>query len=356
MTWLPENQNKARNNSALTREQQMEREEDARARAVRSWNSFQDRADQYRADNPDFKGGITSDFLEQAGGKYSVRNLNAQAAGQQAQEQLQAKAQTTALTNPTTPKPTGPRHAAPAQAIPPTAADIRGQQPPRPQAPTGMMPKPSAPKATSPTPSPAPWGGQDQLPRPAQRNSGNYGERPSTGYLSPDSEVVDSEKAREDLDYDPGYFDNDIVNGILSGDAWGVISGNPGPISRINREAIDATARQFEGRAHNNTADAFRHAYWSYRMAKELGPNRAKDIGDGHEHRPYDQEEPYNTIKKNPPKLSENERLMDLYNNRVGRELYKKYGGSGKTAEEIILQAIEDGLLRTKPYTSQTAK
>ncbi|MBC7951185.1 MAG: hypothetical protein H7Z12_05090 [Rhodospirillaceae bacterium] len=55
----------------------------------------------------------------------------------------------------------------------------------------------------------------------------------------------------------------------------------------------------------NGDGDAFRHALWAYKMAKEIGDGPAKAFGDAHE-------------RDDRP---DGERLMDLYNNALGRQL-----------------------------------
>ena len=101
-------------------------------------------------------------------------------------------------------------------------------------------------------------------------------------------------------------------------------------------------------------ADAFRHAYWSTTMARDIGIKNAKIIGDNHEK--------YGSGLILPTE-------MDLYNNEVGRDAYeylakKKFdklpegmqiwlkinGGdhrvvsvSGEEIQEYLLHLIETG-------------
>jgi hypothetical protein len=67
-----------------------------------------------------------------------------------------------------------------------------------------------------------------------------------------------------------------------------------------------AQARAAGVSAHNNRFDAERHARWTYRMAKELGPTIATIAGIGHEIGNIAHFEPLG------------EALMDLHNNGVG--------------------------------------
>ena len=85
----------------------------------------------------------------------------------------------------------------------------------------------------------------------------------------------------------------------------------------------------------NNAADAFRHALWSYKMAKRMGYATAKRIGDGHE------------ITVPSP---QGVRLMDLYNNEVGRQLAAVTSNHDLSDEDVIFKALRDGKLRIKPF------
>jgi len=82
---------------------------------------------------------------------------------------------------------------------------------------------------------------------------------------------------------------------------------------------------------HNDAADAFRHAYWSYTMAKAFGPAEAQLFG-AHE-----------VSSVNPA----GERYMDLYNNQIGRNLAES--GQGEPVN-IIKNAVGKGLTRNGPF------
>ena len=85
----------------------------------------------------------------------------------------------------------------------------------------------------------------------------------------------------------------------------------------------------------DNESDAFRHALWSYKMAKHLSRKTAKKFADA-----YEISEP-NRIEI---------RLMDLYNNEVGRRLAADPANHNRPDEEVILEALRQGLLRTRPF------
>lgn len=73
------------------------------------------------------------------------------------------------------------------------------------------------------------------------------------------------------------------------------------------REAVSATARLYTGSLHNGNADAFRHFYWNFRMARNagIGPVWAERWGTAHE------------ATEGNPSL---EKAMDLFNNGKGRD------------------------------------
>ncbi len=89
------------------------------------------------------------------------------------------------------------------------------------------------------------------------------------------------------------------------------------------------------------TADAFRHIYWSYRMTEKLGPDAAKKFADGHE------------ITDPTP---DGDRLMDLFNNNLGRRLAVDPANKGRPAGDVILEAIKKGDAQTQPFKTRSTK
>ncbi len=85
----------------------------------------------------------------------------------------------------------------------------------------------------------------------------------------------------------------------------------------------------------NDEADAFRHALWSFNMTKRLGAEAAKESGDAHE-----------ISQPNP----DGERLMDLYNNHVGRRLALDPKNKKRRAKDVIMEALRNGQLQTRPF------
>ena len=77
----------------------------------------------------------------------------------------------------------------------------------------------------------------------------------------------------------------------------------------------------------NDARDAFRHCFWSCRMAQEIGAGQAKEVGDLHE-----------TCGSN----SAAEIAMDLHNNDVGRG----YGTPKADCNKLCLAGIKNGDLQ----------
>lgn len=106
--------------------------------------------------------------------------------------------------------------------------------------------------------------------------------------------------------------------------------------SELGEVAVDETKKRYpNSRHHNDEADAFRHALWSYKVTREFGPNIARSLGYAHE-------------RQRPN--SKGERLMDLHNNLVASELATMPVSRRYKDEQVIEFAIRNGYLRTKPY------
>ncbi|WP_148560935.1 hypothetical protein [Magnetospira sp. QH-2] len=121
----------------------------------------------------------------------------------------------------------------------------------------------------------------------------------STPFQHPTNQPVDPGDLYGRLGFNPGGQGH-----------WGIAFDDPQSAFEAHGFANDAkaaTANEYKTQnLHNNEVDAFRHGLWSYKMAKPLGADRAKSISDAHE-----------ISSENP----DDERLMDLYNNKVGRDL-----------------------------------
>lgn len=86
-----------------------------------------------------------------------------------------------------------------------------------------------------------------------------------------------------------------------------IIGGHPSRVPaliKITRDAKRLSAFE-KSKDSSFPEDAYKHIYWSYTLAREFGPDLAKEITDAHE-----------TIPNN----TEKERKMDYHNNEVGRK------------------------------------
>lgn len=97
---------------------------------------------------------------------------------------------------------------------------------------------------------------------------------------------------------------------------------------RLSQEATNLANTIGLPGIHNGKADAFRHCYWSCRMAQEIGASQAQIVGDIHE----------DCV---PNSLEERE--MDLFNNAVGRSFV-----SGN-CKDACKQSACSGALKTLP-------
>ena len=119
-----------------------------------------------------------------------------------------------------------------------------------------------------------------------------------------------------------------MLNLLGIGDAW--------TANQLANEALEmarAIAPSLPGGIggiHNGAADAFRHCYWSCRMAEELGEVSALQAGDIHEACASDQ----------PP----GEEAMDRYNNSIGVQLGRRHN-----CAKDCLEYTKDGTLQTSP-------
>ncbi len=162
----------------------------------------------------------------------------------------------------------------------------------------------------------------------------------STNDDQPDADGVDADDAYRDFDYDKDSH----------GDLWNAAFNEHGlDADRLANDAHEATREEFGESGGDDESDAFRHAYWSYSMAQKFGEDNAKVIGDGHEANPANSY--YGTHNQ-----TDGQTLMDLHNNRVGRELFKEYGNSGLSPRDIIKKALKDGRLQTRPFKTRSRK
>jgi hypothetical protein len=173
-----------------------------------------------------------------------------------------------------------------------------------------------------------------------------------TPILSPTNEPVDPDALYGALDFDPnGQSEFDFaLQHPLAAYKIGGYEGNPNPSKEktdntsfyylnvggdLRKEAMERATKEYgEEKAHNDVGDAFRHAYWSYRISEEFGSDIAKQIGDAHE--------------RNAGQAT-GEQLMDLFNNAQGRMAQQDPANKDRDPAEVIKDLIRDGRLQTRP-------
>ncbi len=82
--------------------------------------------------------------------------------------------------------------------------------------------------------------------------------------------------------------------------------------------------------------NVYQHAWWSYQMTRSADADTAKEFGDAHERTRVDSDN--------------GERLKDLYNNNVGRELALDPANRNRDAEDVIIEAIFNGKMQNTPF------
>ncbi len=105
-------------------------------------------------------------------------------------------------------------------------------------------------------------------------------------------------------------------------------------------------AGNFETNVEGSRYDAFRHIYWMYSLAKEIGIDKSRKIGLMYEDYNY-----YIFNIKSSSGYDFAGRTMDEYNNEVGLYLFSKIG---KQENEIVFENIRN--LISKGYAKIIAK
>ncbi|XP_078001267.1 uncharacterized protein LOC144453786 [Glandiceps talaboti] len=108
-------------------------------------------------------------------------------------------------------------------------------------------------------------------------------------------------------------------------------------VGDIVKETQQEAERLIRYGAYNGQRAAFCSALWMYRVTRELGPDMAKVFGDAYELTPTG---------------SLGERLMNLYNNWVGRTLACDVTNADKSDIDVIMHVLQDGVLQTWPDSS----
>jgi hypothetical protein len=99
--------------------------------------------------------------------------------------------------------------------------------------------------------------------------------------------------------------------------------------AELAQQALAEAAKRYPNSLHNGDGDAFRHCYWSCEMARAIGLDCAKIIGDNHE--------AAGNRNGQPPA----EYNMDFNNNSVGRGLASSSGDCG----DLCKKALDGGKL-----------
>ncbi|XP_077991867.1 uncharacterized protein LOC144446051 [Glandiceps talaboti] len=88
--------------------------------------------------------------------------------------------------------------------------------------------------------------------------------------------------------------------------------------------------------ASEHVQSAVFHALWMYRVTRQFGPVLAKDFGDA-----------YEVTRRSDEQLAE--RLMDLYNNWMGRVLAEDHENVYRNDIEVVQQALSEDILQLSP-------
>lgn len=104
-------------------------------------------------------------------------------------------------------------------------------------------------------------------------------------------------------------------------------------VNECATKAMAEAARRFPRHTlHNGEGDAFRHAYWSALMTREIGFLNTKAITDSHEE-----------SDTNPP----DEKAMDLHNNLQGMVIaIKNRRATDEQLANLCAKALKEGKLK----------
>ncbi len=144
----------------------------------------------------------------------------------------------------------------------------------------------------------------------------------------PTTKPVDEFDMCRKLDFDP--------SGPTEGQVIATFGLSAITVSNLVDDADDATVKHFKYMTTiDSKADAFRHALFSYMLSKRFGAHQAKRLMDAHE-----------ISFENDP----GGRLMDLFNNNVGRRLALDPKNRDRDGEVVVLEALKRGELQTELF------
>ena len=126
-------------------------------------------------------------------------------------------------------------------------------------------------------------------------------------------------------------------------------------ITKEVQKTVDSIAKEKALGANitGNQLDAFKHAFWMYKLSEGIGWRSARSLGRAHEKGNYHF---YKKNKKEDGVLpDEKSSLMDLYNNNVGIALYrsKKKETDSVVVVEVLLGMVKDGEMQVLQKDSE---
>ena len=147
----------------------------------------------------------------------------------------------------------------------------------------------------------------------------------------PTNQVIDLDDYYRRLGFDPDG-PGEVSEALFSLSPFKV-----GDAISLRNKAESRAQELFEaGELSFEEANAFQHAWWSYQVTRSAGADLAKKFGDAHERTRVDSDN--------------GERLKDLYNNNVGRELALDPANRNRDAEDVIIEAIVNRRFQTRPF------
>lgn len=180
--------------------------------------------------------------------------------------------------------------------------------------------------------------GDEGEPGESDQDQNKGGVDPSEKAGPPTDKPVDRDAMYKALGFDPKGPGKGEAAFLAKNPAAAIIAKGLGKTSYDQAIAEVRSGKFTKESLQDGPADAFRHALWNYKMTQKIGSDAAKGAADAHE-----VSDPNN----------DGERLMDLYNNRIGRELALDPANKGRPAEEVIHEAICNGTLQLQPFKTR---
>lgn len=111
----------------------------------------------------------------------------------------------------------------------------------------------------------------------------------------------------------------------------------------VLRQRIHAMVESRLGRIDDMDVDAIRHALWNFRLVRSgHDPETVRELMDAYERS--------NIPQYSNPSLWHGDRLMDLYNNHVGRALALDPRNHDRNDLDVIIAAWRSGRLQRRPF------